>query len=185
MAQLYDYVLKSRGLTRELFANEFPFPFLCAKASDGAERRQWSFKTETVSSLGFNVMEKLEEQGLSLAPEIAQYEVFPVKKLPGNPWPDRMSVGRARNSDIVLPDNSVSKLHAHFVYDDDGDLTLVDAGSRNGTFVGKTKLTAGAPEKVSSGEQITFGAIVLRYLSAEDLFELIERYVRPKSATGG
>lgn len=185
MAQIYDYVLKSRGLTRQLFANEFPHPFLCAKASGAGEKGQWSFKTETVSSLGFDVVEKLEEQGLSLSPEIAQYEVFPVLKLPGNPWPDRISVGRARNSDIVLPDNSVSKLHAHFIYDDDGDVTLVDAGSRNGTHVGKTKLTAGAPEKVSSGDSITFGAVTLRFLSAEDLFELIERYVKPKSASGG
>src|SRR5262245_48740931 len=39
--------------------------------------------------------------------------VYVVAKAPGNPYLDRISVGRARNCDIVVRDGSVSKLHAH------------------------------------------------------------------------
>lgn len=185
MARLYDYVLRSQGLSRQRFATEFPTPFLCVRAEHAGENAQWSFKTETVSSFGYEMVEKLEERGLTLSPEIAKYEVFPVEKTPGNPWPERISVGRARNSDIVLPHSSVSKLHAHFVYNPEGKLTLVDAGSRNGTLVDKNRLVAGTPEPVEAGARITFGAITLNYLTPEELFELLERHVQPKTGTGG
>src|SRR5688572_2339918 len=43
----------------------------------------------------------------------AEFEVLALKKAPGNPYPDRISVGRARNCDVVMRDPSVSKLHGH------------------------------------------------------------------------
>ena len=46
-----------------------------------------------------------------------------------------ISVGRTANCDVVIPDTSVSKLQAIIREDDDGGLTIQDAGSANGTFV--------------------------------------------------
>jgi hypothetical protein len=54
--------------------------------------------------------------------------------------PDRISLGRARNCDIVLRDPSVSKLHAHFRVKDDGKFDLVDRLSENGTEINGARL---------------------------------------------
>ena len=42
----------------------------------------------------------------------SELRVIPLVKAPGNPYSDRISVGRARNCDVVLRNPSVSKLHA-------------------------------------------------------------------------
>ena len=47
----------------------------------------------------------------------------------------RISIGRARNKDIVLRHSSVSKFHAWFEADDSENLHLCDAGSTNLTHV--------------------------------------------------
>ncbi|MEM6730537.1 MAG: FHA domain-containing protein [Myxococcota bacterium] len=184
MARLYEYVMRSRGLSRETFQTEFPHPFLVVQHVDDAPKSQWSFKTQTLSTTGIEFVEMLEREGLTIAPEAARYEVFPVAKQPGNPWPERISVGRARNSDIVLSDNSVSKLHAHFIVNDSGHMTVVDAGSRNGVRLGKKKLNASEPEKVRSGDTITFGAAALTFLGPAELFDLIGELLSSDTATG-
>src|SRR5262245_5971398 len=51
--------------------------------------------------------------------------VAPLVKRQGNPYPDRISIGRARNCDVVITDASVSKLHAH-VRAEAGGWVLVD-----------------------------------------------------------
>lgn len=177
MSRLYEYVLKSRGYSREQFVEEFPHPFLVVRHRSDAAASQWSFKTQTLSSSNFAVAEFMEKEGVTVAPEVMEYEVFEVKKFPGNPWPERISVGRAKNNDIVLSDNSVSKLHGHFVDAGEGELALIDAGSRNGSKVGQDALTPSQPRVVASGESVTFGAATLTFLSSGAMFELIESHV--------
>ena len=46
----------------------------------------------------------------------------------------RLTIGRAPESDIHLPDPSVSRQHA-FVYLEDEKAILADMGSRNGTYL--------------------------------------------------
>ena len=46
---------------------------------------------------------------------------------------DLLRIGRARDNDIVIPDNSVSKYHCQIVRDGDS-LYLIDLNSTNGTF---------------------------------------------------
>ncbi len=60
----------------------------------------------------------LDEDGVKLSTDSKRYRVFSMVKAARNPWVERISVGRARNNDIVLPHKSVSKLHAHFTKDD-------------------------------------------------------------------
>ena len=45
---------------------------------------------------------------------------------------DRMLIGRARECDLVMTDLSVSKRHA-VIHNWNGELYVMDAGSRNGT----------------------------------------------------
>jgi pSer/pThr/pTyr-binding forkhead associated (FHA) protein len=70
----------------------------------------------------------------------------------------RIVVGRAENSDVRLPDYSVSPRHASF-RQRGGDYLIVDEGSTNGTFVGPVRLSPQAPRVVRSGDQIRIGRI--------------------------
>jgi pSer/pThr/pTyr-binding forkhead associated (FHA) protein len=77
-----------------------------------------------------------------------------------------VTVGRARNNDIVVPDALVSKFHAFF-RQLDGEWALADAGSANGTRIGDVELVPkGAPEKVKNGDRVTFGVSSFRFVDA-------------------
>ena len=81
-----------------------------------------------------------------------------------------ITVGRAGNNDIVVPDALVSKFHAFFRLID-GEWLLADAGSANGTKVGEVALVPkGAPEKVRPADKITFGVSTFRFVDAAGLW---------------
>ncbi len=87
-------------------------------------------------------------------------------------FPDRISVGRAANKDIVLRHTSVSKFHAWFGVDETVALYVVDAGSTNHTLVGGRLLTPRTPEPVSTGTEIRFGSIDTLVMDAATLWKV-------------
>jgi pSer/pThr/pTyr-binding forkhead associated (FHA) protein len=72
---------------------------------------------------------------------------------------DRISVGRARNKDIVLRHQSVSKFHCWFEVDDAGAFYVTDAGSKNATKVNANSLKARERTRVEPGDVIRFGSV--------------------------
>ena len=102
----------------------------------------------------------------------ANIEVLPVVKSPANPYPDRVSVGRARNCDVVMRDPSVSKLHAHFRIGGP-KLELVDIDSQNGTRVNGKQIPAHQPVAVAFGDSIWFGTVTCRLVDASALYDLL------------
>lgn len=102
------------------------------------------------------------------------YDVRAIAKAPGHPYPDRISVGRARNSDIVLRDPSVSKLHAHFRTRENGKFDLIDLDSQNGTCVNGHQLTPNKPEPVWPSDLVTFGNVTAWLLDAAALYDLLK-----------
>jgi len=97
--------------------------------------------------------------------------VLPVRKVQTT-FPSMITVGRAKNNDIVVSDALVSKFHAFFRQLDDGEWGLADAGSANGTRLGDADLPAkGQPERVRPGDRITFGGVsAFRFLDAGGLW---------------
>lgn len=165
-------------MTRDEFNAEHPHAFLLRHRGEDSGPQAWTFRTQTVASAPRALLERAENENVRLAPEIADYEVYPVAKAPNNPWPERISVGRAKNNDVVLADNSVSKLHAHFkLVEGTNDYAIVDAGSRNGTRVNETRLQAGVPTTVQVGDAITFGRTKVSFLDGDALYELVARHV--------
>ena len=100
-------------------------------------------------------------------------EVIPVTKRQSNPYPERISVGRARNCDIVLRNRSVSKLHAHFRHTGGDKLELVDLGSYNGTWLNGAQLPAHAGELVRSGDELQFGMVSAQLVDADTLYDML------------
>ncbi len=87
--------------------------------------------------------------------------------------PDRVSVGRAMNSDIVLRDGSVSKLQAWFELRDDREFAVADAGSTNRTAVNGEQLLPRKLRYLAEGDVIELGAVSTMICSAETLWAAI------------
>jgi two-component system cell cycle response regulator len=79
----------------------------------------------------------------------------------------QVSLGRGTGCDLQLRDQGVSREHARIERDDDGECTLFDLGSMNGTDVGARKVTE--PWVLADGDKIFLGDTVLRFAFADDL----------------
>lgn len=97
----------------------------------------------------------------------------PIRKRPeaGKAFSERVSVGRARNNDVVLRHGSVSKFHAWLRCDEDGYFYVGDAASRNGTLANGDAVHA--PHRLAPGDEVTFGAITAVFCPAETLWDAI------------
>lgn len=87
--------------------------------------------------------------------------IVPLRKRKGGDalYMDRISVGRARNKDIVLRHQSVSKFHCWFEVDDAGAFYVTDAGSKNATKVNVNALKSRERTHVEPGDIIRFGSV--------------------------
>jgi pSer/pThr/pTyr-binding forkhead associated (FHA) protein len=72
----------------------------------------------------------------------------------------RVVIGRGPNSDVRLPDPSVSHRHA-IVRQTGSTWELVDEGSSNGTFVGGVRLSRGSPRSLRGGDLVRVGRVWL------------------------
>lgn len=76
---------------------------------------------------------------------------------------ERLTVGRAADSDIMLDDVTVSRHHAQFVATDSG-WDIVDMGSLNGTYVNRSVVER---THLVSGDLVQIGKFRLQYLHAD------------------
>src|SRR5579871_5491053 len=96
------------------------------------------------------------------------YLVYPLRSTGRSPYPSMITVGRTRNNDVILPDESVSKFHAFFrevpgsTPDTAPSFVVQDAGSRNGTTMGGKPVPTGKqgpPIAVAVGDMLRFGLV--------------------------
>lgn len=74
---------------------------------------------------------------------------------------DKFTIGRDRNCDIAIADNTVSSRHAELSFLGDGKLMLTDCRSSNGTFRLLADGTEAAihQEQISPLDQVRFGNV--------------------------
>lgn len=82
--------------------------------------------------------------------------VVPLQKKAAASFLHSVTVGRARNHDLVLRHQSVSKFHATLEIED-GELFLKDVGSTNLTFLNQHRVTG--RHRVHEGDVLRFGAV--------------------------
>lgn len=75
----------------------------------------------------------------------------------------RISIGRNKNNQIVINNNTISKDHAIIEFDEDYNCTIKDLNSSNGTYVNGQKLKK-IPWKLRTGDKIKFGKYDLQYV---------------------
>jgi pSer/pThr/pTyr-binding forkhead associated (FHA) protein len=97
-----------------------------------------------------------------------QLEIYPLTKKPGASFPDRITIGRTSNN-IVFPDSSVSRFHAH-VRRDGKEWVVADAGSKNGTWLNGQPLAPRKERALASRATVRLGDVDLMFYVAADLF---------------
>jgi hypothetical protein len=166
------YADSADRLTRREFTEKFPMLFLIKRPSGAAASMgPITFRTQ---ALTLNADGLLADNG----PFIEGFWVWPLLKKRGNPFPDRISLGRANNCDVVFRLSYVSKLHAHVMLDDN-HASIADQGSANGTEVNGQALAPHSVVKLEPGDTIKLGALELNLLDAGGLYDVLVREVIP------
>jgi len=105
------------------------------------------------------------------------FAVFPVRhSVSGASDEDLIWVGRSEENDVVIPDESVSAVHAFLRRSEDGGLRLQDMNSMNGTFVDNQAVPPqgmGEPVALESGARVRFGSVKLTFLKAPEFLNLV------------
>jgi len=100
--------------------------------------------------------------------------IVALRKSERSPYSTLISVGRARNCDVVLRASTVSKLHAQFIVEEAG-WKLVDRESANKTLVNGRVIEPERPIPIAPGDRLKFGAIDCLLADAEVLIKALKR----------
>ena len=73
---------------------------------------------------------------------------------------DQINLGREDDNDIVISDDSVSRLHARIEKNASGDYVITDNNSKNGVYVNKQKVDS---RRLSHGDIIQMGHFTFRF----------------------
>ena len=167
--RLQDYSPECRTLDAESFKQKHGHAFLIHR-SDSPVARKRDGKRLTVSSMTVR-----DAEGIPMVPE-PDLVVFPIRhgrhKQPG----EFISVGRSASNDVVIPFEPITRFHALFSQDATGRFFLLDAGSKNGTFLNDGPVPMkdrGEPQEVKSGAIIRMGPLSFTFLMAGDFYELV------------
>jgi hypothetical protein len=176
-----ELVAKARAMTEESFVREMDGWLLLVRVDDAAgeiaqvlQRGVLGERTPLVPSIGYRTT--MQQMGpdptahprasfgprqLEIRLTASAYVAIPIHKRVGSgkDFIERVSVGRATNNDIVIRDDSVSKLHAWFARGEEGNIYVADAGSKNKTKLNGTAIPLQSPEETAAGDSIRFGGV--------------------------
>jgi hypothetical protein len=168
-----DFAHDCQALDSKAFRKKHAIAFLVYEGSEG----EWEAGPDPFQATAcVKIPKDLGESSGWMRPD---YLVFPVRKLRSSSSPqDLATVGRLSNSDICIPDESLSKFHALFQRGDADEVKLLDASLRSATMVnGKPVPNQNQGDSVTlkSGDRLQFGSVVVVYLEANDFREQVAR----------
>ena len=102
---------------------------------------------------------------------------FPMRCREGTPGA-LVTIGRAGNSDVLVPDLSISRFHAFAKRGPDGHWRIHDAGSTNGTTVNGRSAPQqgnGQPETLKTGATLRLGQVEFTFLEVGAMLEYLAK----------
>lgn len=179
---LTDWIAQATSLSVERFTEQHPYPFLfgtptlrtprplaITEASvTGTARSPAALRRHDTQATG-----AVRDDDPRLARPRKTRLVLPIRKRT-DLFREMISVGRAPNNDVVVPDVSVSKFHAYFRVDGES-IALIDAASRNGTRVDGVPIAAKVSSAVRLGARIELGDVALVLVGAEGCWNALRR----------
>ena len=168
-----DLRADARALAREAFEERHGRAFLLLSAADLSTPRP-TLTDVRLDGEGHSSYRRVESTAnLSLV-------VFAVRHN-GRSAGHLITLGRAPDNDVVVPDVSISRFHA-FVKDGGGGRWLMqDAGSTNGTTVNGNSVPRqghGPATELASGDDVRLGQVDLTFLDSEALVSFALRLER-------
>ena len=104
--------------------------------------------------------------------DVVHMEIYPLVKKAGASFPDRITIGRTSNNDIVVADASISRLHA-YVRRDGRQWVVADGGSKNGSWLKGTPLEARRERPLETRAVLRLGDVDLTFYVAADLYAML------------
>jgi len=102
------------------------------------------------------------------------------KRSDGHTFDCSLTIGRAKNNDIVLRDIEVSKVHAFFEHAD--GWTIRDNESTNGTYLNGVRIAADAKISLKSSDTLKIGpGLSAVFFSPDDFYQ----FLRSPGVRGG
>lgn len=178
MSRLFlEIIDQAKALTKSAFVAKYAHPWLLVENP----------KPKTSSPSGFDiispstskeVMPVKMEAATFLTPTVIlgrldQFILFPLVKTDRNPWTERILVGRARNCDVILPVQSVSKVQCYFTKKGKQYQLTACQSSTSVRCDGKILVPETAPVDVVDGSQLILGTICLHLLESGTLHALV------------
>lgn len=156
------------GLTLDQFRARGEGPFLVLQIPPAEATSKRSFKTIDVRPEDLKA-----DHEARTAPPVAY--VFRVEKAEGSGAGQGMiTIGRTKNNDIQIDHPKISKLHAYFRVGIQGEISIIDAGSKNGTTVDGERLTKAEAHPLKGGEAVALGTEISgHYHTARTLYQAL------------
>ena len=185
---------RARSLSEAAFAQEMDGWLLLIRVDDAAgetaqvlQRGALGERTAMIPSIGFRTTMRVGDlpearpavpfgpTQLELRLITGPHVAVPIHKRAGSgkDFIERVSVGRATNNDIVIRDDSVSKVHAWFARGEEGNIYIADAGSRNKTMINGVAIPLQSPEEINAGDALRFGAVESILCSAKVFWQAV------------
>ena len=183
-SRLEDYVWELRKLGRTQFLAAYPTPVLVHHFGRDAEAQSARKKALTAEARFRTEEARPGAPGGAAVlvgdPSDLAACVHPLKKRPGNPYPDTVTVGRADSNDVVVPYDNLSKLHAYFTRSPAGGLLVADAGSTNGTWLAGERLAPNESVRIAERDQLALGEHAFEIFMPTALADWIATFAPPK-----
>jgi hypothetical protein len=169
--KLEEFVGDARVLDAESFAAKHGVGFFLHYGSLEEEEEAVDLDTTQASEYTDEVPEGAE------APQ-TKFLVFPIRKKTSDASDQAIWIGRGGHNDMVIPDSSISTMHAFVRIDEDGKFFLQDMMSKNGTFVYNQRVPAlgtGEPLPFATGDRIRLGTLKLTFLAAAEFITMVNQ----------
>jgi hypothetical protein len=154
----------------EFLASAAPAAFVRFRAIDHPED-----EIDQTLSMDEDVDHELEETmpvGKVSLGDVVHMEIYPLAKKAGASFPDRITIGRTSNNDIVVADASISRLHA-YVRRDGKQWVVADGGSKNGSWLKGSTLEPRRERSLDSRAVLRLGDVDLTFYLAADLYSVL------------
>ena len=166
MASLADLAKELQEQGEEVFRRNYPCPFLVVIFAPPADIGWGNEQTAKTTQ------SNLKDLGLdtSIKPIKLTIPLHNSERDRANP---NITVGRSKNSDIILRSSRISKLHASFTPEKEGGCVLLDTSSANGTVVNGTPLEKNRYYKLNSGDMVSMWRYLFQFVELESILILL------------
>jgi len=139
-------------------------------------------KAPSEASIPTQISYETVHASIDIDPFAGVWGIARVKKREGNPYADRISIGRAVNCDVVLRAPFISKVQAHILCSLDGSHLLRANSAANSTSLNGRGVDPNSPRPLTVGDSITFGPMMFEFVDAARLYEVLVSEARRRTA---